>query len=286
MPQGVSGFQAEKNAATRKRMQEAQATVVIPLLIQRDEWLRQCVVSALKQSVPCEVLVVTSPRTPASNLKILSELEATHPNLAILGEPPNGGFPGALNLGIRSASADRVGFLLADDWLDETAVSECLRHSSDIVSTRNTLYAADGETVVEERRTVNADYESLPTLEAKASYLRHLFVFRKPKLLEVGGVDESVGLTGPDDFDLIWTLLEQGATVTIVEKSLYSKRDHDEERLTLRSREAQTRDLERILDKHGVTGCERRAIIERHSKWYGATAQATHAGLGSKGPGK
>ena len=264
-------------------MREAKATLIIPLLTQRDEWLRQCVTSALKQTLPCEVLVVISPRTPASNLGILSELETTYPNLAVLTEPPNTGFPGALNLGIRSSSADRVGFLLADDWLDETAVEECLRHSTDIVSTRNTLYAADGATVIAERRTVNADYEALSTLEAKASYLRHLFLFRKAKLLEVGGVDESVGLTGPDDFDLIWTLLEHDATVKIVEKSLYAKRDHDEERLTLRNREEQIHDLEKILDKHGVTGSERKAIIERHSKWYGATAQAMLARLGREG---
>ena len=63
----------------------------------------------------------------------------------------------------------------------------------------------------------------------------------KRALLNVGGVDEHVGLTGCDDYDLIWTMLERGATVHVLERPLYNYRDHGEERLTLRSREAQIR---------------------------------------------
>lgn len=251
-------------------MPSPRATLIVPLFRQVDEWLRQCVLSAVTQTVPCEVLVVVSPRTPASNLEVLSLLQRSHDNLRVVPEPEGGGFPGALNEGIRLSSTDRVGFLLADDWLDQTALAHCLQYSSDIVSTQNTLYDADGVHVFAERDTSNTVFRQLQTFEQKASYLRHLFVFQKEKLLAVGGVDESIGLTGPDDFDLIWTLLEHGASVRIVEKSLYAKRDHDGERLTLRSREAQVHDLEKILDKHAVTGQERKAIIERHSRWYGA----------------
>lgn len=82
-------------------------------------------------------------------------------------------------------------------------------------------------------------------------------------------MDESIGVTGPDDYDLIWTMLEHGASVSIVEKSLYNYRDHEGERLTLRSREDQVRDLEKILDKHGVPDCEKKELIKKHSKWYG-----------------
>jgi hypothetical protein len=111
-------------------------------------------------------------------------------------------------------------------------------------------------------------------LEEKASYLDHFFLFRKKKVLDVGGVDELIGLTGADDYDLIWTLLEHGATVSIVGKSLYNYRDHGEERLSLRKREDQVRDLEKILDKHGVSAHDRNAIVERHSLWYGEPIQA------------
>ena len=41
-----------------------EASIIVPLLTQRDAWLRQCVLSALRQTVSSEVIVVTSPRTP------------------------------------------------------------------------------------------------------------------------------------------------------------------------------------------------------------------------------
>jgi len=87
--------------------------------------------------------------------------------------------------------------------------------------------------------------------------------------MDVGGVDEQVGLTGPDDFDMIWTLLERGASVSIVGEQLYNYRDHSGERLTLRGAQAQIDDLQKILDKHGVHGEERAQILAWHSVAYG-----------------
>lgn len=246
-----------------------RASIVVPLLAQRDVWLRQCLVSALHQSVPTEVIVVTSPRTPASNIRILADLERRHHNLRVLREPPRSGFAGAINAGIRDASTGRVGLLLSDDWLDATAVEECLQRSSDIVSTGAKIYAADGLTRLGELPMSMSQFEVQPTLEAKADYLKHFFLFVRARLVEVGGVDETIGLTGPDDHDMVWTLLEHGATVGVTGRPLYNYRDHLEGRLTLRARSDQMVDLGKILDKHGVHGEERMRIIERLSVWYG-----------------
>src|SRR5262245_19616106 len=98
------------------------ATLVIPLLRQNDEWLRQCVASALEQAARCEVLVVVSPRTPEANLGTLHELQQGRENLQIVGEGPGSAFAAAINTGIRSASTARIGLLLSDDWLDPSAV--------------------------------------------------------------------------------------------------------------------------------------------------------------------
>ncbi len=48
----------------------AEATIVIPLLKQPDNWLEQCVVSAVTQTVPTAVFVVTAEATSQSNLSI------------------------------------------------------------------------------------------------------------------------------------------------------------------------------------------------------------------------
>ena len=60
-------------------------------------------------------------------------------------------------------------------------------------------------------------------------------------------------------------VINAGATADIVEERLYCYRDHSGIRLTLRPKEDQIRDLEKILDKHGVFGADRERSIERHA---------------------
>jgi len=187
-----------------------------------------------------------------------------------------------MNTGIELASSDRVGFLLSDDWLLPTAVERTLRCGADLVSTGLFGFAADGLT---ELPGVHCDlsrpvYDRLPTLERKANYLSHFFLIRKTKIVEAGGLDESLGDTpGIDDYDLIWTLLERGAVVGIVEDRLYCYRDHCGERLTLHPSEEQCRTLARILEKHGVTGRLRDSLIRSHSRWFGRPIHAVqHCG--------
>ena len=259
------------DATTRRTGLRHEASIVIPLLSQVDEWLEVSVRSALAQSAPTEVIVVTSRSTPASNLKILERLQEHHDALAVLPEEKPGSFPGAINTGFRQARCDRVGLLLSDDWLDKAAVEQCLQYFADIVSTGNIVYFPDGRINEAACRSISmAHFLARPTLEAKACYLRHFFLFRREFALAAGGLDETIGnYPGIDDFDFIWTLLEHGATVGIIEKRLYHYRDHDGERLTLADAELATRNLEKILRKHLVVGEEAKQIVDNHSRWYG-----------------
>jgi glycosyltransferase involved in cell wall biosynthesis len=248
------------------------ASIIIPLLRQRDEWLGQCVESAVKQSVCCDVIVVRAAATPRSNVDLLAETAGRWTNLRVLIETQPGSFPGAINVGIRAAKSDRVGLLLSDDWLDVDCVATCLRHSADIVCTGQATYFEDGVTLNEAacQTPSNRAYSALAGLEAKASYLEHFFLFSKKALLSVGGLDESIGnFPGIDDYDLIWTLLEHGATVEIVEERLYNYRDHDGERLTRANSEEAVRNLKKILRKHQVDEMEMGKVVEAHRRWFG-----------------
>jgi GT2 family glycosyltransferase len=248
------------------------ASIIVPLLRQRDDWLRQCVESAVNQSTRCEVIVVRSTATPPSNVSLLSAMEQEWGNLRVLIENRPGSFPGAINLGISLAATDRIGLLLSDDWLDPNCVATCLRRSADIVCTGHTVYFEDGITVNEaaSQTLFNTVFSSLTTLEARASYLEHFFLFSKAALLAAGGLDESMGnFPGIDDYDLIWTLLEQGVTVEIVEQRFYNYRDHDGERLTRADPEQAVRNLEKILRKHRLDPSEMRKIVECHRRWFG-----------------
>ena len=251
--------------------QPVKCSIVIPLLIQNDRWLEHSVISALRQTAPCEVIVVFSSKSPQSNLEVLRALRESSNNL-ILASDDTGGFPAALNVGFETASADRIGMLMSDDWLDPRAVELCVAQNADIVSTGHTFFAADGVTAFREIDWTPTweRYEGLPTLERKASFLKHFFLLRKSMLQEIGGADESLGnLAGIDDYDMIWTMLEHRATVALVAESLYNFRDHGGERLTLKDPQESIRGLERILRKHGIGGDEAARIIPRHSRWYG-----------------
>jgi GT2 family glycosyltransferase len=247
------------------------ATIVVPLRSQVDEWLDDALRSALLQSIPTEVVVVRSETTPASNLGILDGLRRHFANLVVLDRDKPESFPGAINKGIRHARSARVGLLLSDDWLDENAVAECLRHDSDIVCAGRIVYFPDGS--INERacwRPSVQEFKSIGTLEEKASYLGHFFLFRRQAVLDAGGLDEGIGnYPGIDDFDLIWTLLERNASVSLVSKCLYHYRDHEGERLTLKDPATAVANLRKILLKHGITGEQAVDIVKRHARWYG-----------------
>jgi glycosyltransferase involved in cell wall biosynthesis len=248
------------------------ASIVIPLLRQVDDWLEQSVLSALNQTVECEVIVVISPHTPDSNRSILDRLREKHADLVVIEREPQMRFAAALNLGIRSANACRIGFLLSDDWLEAGAVESCLSRDADIVSTGRRFVSADGIPAFEEiaQPHSQAIYDRLKTHAERAKFLGYFFLFRRRTLMDAGGVDEAIGDSpGVDDFDLIWCLLDRGASGSIVEEQLYNVREHPGERLTNRSQEEMTATFTRILEKHQVTGKARGRLMREHSLWFG-----------------
>ena len=246
-----------------------QATIVMPLLQQRDDWLEQAVLSALCQTVPVAVIVVTSPATPASNRDVLQNIGAAHPRLCVIERPPGAGFAQAINLGFREARTPRVGLLLSDDWLSPETVETCLARDADIVGTARVAYDADGTQVLWQTGSEQSRYDAFTDEQSRASYIGHFLLFRRSVFLAAGGVDPAIGLTGADDYDLIWTLLERGASVSLVPEALYHYRDHDGQRLTMRRQEDQIRDLRKILTKHRVPADELERLVTAKARWYG-----------------
>ena len=169
-----------------------------------------------------------------------------------------GSFPNAINTGFEAARTDRVGLLLSDDWLDKKAVAAYTEKLADMVSSGNYVYFPDGRINRAASRVPSiARFRHLRTLEEKARYLEHFFLFRRETALRVR-LDESIGnYPGIDDYDFIWTLLEHNASVEIIPTQLYHYRDHDGERLTLVSRDLRLNNLKKLLHKHKSQGIRR-----------------------------
>lgn len=258
-----------------------RASLVIPLLQQRDEWLHACVASALAQTVETEVIVVTSSRTPASNHAVLDEAaRGSRGWLRVVERPASARFAGALNHGFARATCDRVGLLLTDDWLAPDAVETSLEFAADIVSSRAEVFDADGVTrlVDLDRTRQHALLVLQPTVERKAQYLGHFLLLRRAVVQAVGGVDETVGDTpGVDDYHLLWTMLERGATAAICERPLYNYRDHEGERLTNREPLRMLQTMSNILARHHVSPEEHERLLYWHARWFGRPLQASTA---------
>ena len=251
---------------------ESDITIVIPLLKQRPEWLHQAICSALNQTVPCKVLVVYSPFTPNDNLKVIDRLGEEHANLESFDRGDDCRLPCALNLAVQRVNTTRIGILHSDDWLEPQAIEACLQHDADIVCTQSHVRSECGSEIIETSKKTAVGFQDCEDYQSQADYLNHLYVFKRTKLLKVGGVDNHIGLTGADDYDLLWTMLEHGASVSIVEVPLYNYRDHDNGwRLSLQDPVTQLNNLERILDKHNYAETERLKVRQQHGRWYGKT---------------
>jgi hypothetical protein len=57
-----------------------QAAIIVPVLAQRDDFLAVCLASAVKQTVPCKILMVTSDQTPRSNLDLILQYQDEFPS--------------------------------------------------------------------------------------------------------------------------------------------------------------------------------------------------------------
>ncbi len=250
------------------------ASIVMPLRVQRDDWLEQSVRSALEQTAPTEVIVVTAHETPPSNLAVLDRLADGGGLLRVVVRPRRG-FAVALNTGIAEVRTERFGILHSDDWLDRRTIAASLNVDADVVSAGKQvlLERSDGWTEVTFEWTgTKRVFNRMLTLEEKARYVTHFLFMRREIVLRVGGVDETLGdLSGVDDFDMVWSLLEAGASVGFTRRAHYRLRDHPGDRLTLRSAADQVKSLERILEKHQVPIENRAAIVADHSRWYGRT---------------
>lgn len=252
------------------------ATIVVPLRRQVDAYLETSLRSALAQSVPVDVIVVTAPDTPSSNLDILHGLaRGSNGRLVSVGRRQST-FAGALNTGFEEAHTERVGILLSDDWLDPDTVESALEQSADIVSAGKRIWRSEGDApmTVSARWVGNShELEGIATLEERARYVTHFLLMSRELVLAVGGVDETLGdLSGVDDYEMVWRMLEAGASVGFTATPHYNLRDHRGERLTLRPPADHLDSLNRMLDKHHVVDpAARNAIIAAHVRWYGRT---------------
>ena len=100
--------------------------------------------------------------------------------------------------------------------------------------------------------------------------MKHLHCWKVDAALTIGGMDETLGLHGADDYDFSWCMAEGGYTFKAIPECLYYVRDHRTHfRLTTHvPLETQIKELKKIWTKHGMTEREQEQEIRTRKAGY------------------
>jgi glycosyltransferase involved in cell wall biosynthesis len=246
-------------------------TVCLPVKAHDPRYLRDAVDSILSQPPDAwELLVVVEPEVETAVRQVLADRLDLPGVRALMNEGRR--LAGALNTGMRHANTRFVGILLGDDLWAPNAV-EVLARSIESHPEADFFHSAR-VVVDEEGRAISDVFPARRDVRLEdfggTSPVKHLLCWRRELALSFGGMDESLGSVGVDDWDFPWTMAEHGATFHAIPECLYRYRDHrDHFRLTTHlPRTHHQREIARIMKKHGVERSAVRAEVRRAEGTY------------------
>lgn len=213
-----------------------------------------------------------SSKESTETLFILRDLRKSKDNRISVIKNESNLITGALNTGMKHSKTPYVCSLFCDDMLDNNAVEELNRfinkypeidffHSSRIYIDEN---GSPISSIHKARKSFSlSDFKN-------TGPVKHLLCWKVDSALAIGGMDESLGLHGGDDYDFPWCMAEAGFKFKAIPECLYYYRDHrDHYRLTTHvPLETQINELKKIWEKHCLTEKEIDEQIRRRTSGY------------------
>lgn len=248
-------------------------TVLMPCRNPPPSFLSAALRSVLAQTSPRWHLLIIEDGDHRSVLRdALDSVGATEDSRVAVIQSASRGITGALNTGMRHAPTQWVCTLHCDDLLEPTAIATL----ADAIARHD-----DAEFFHTARRFIDDRGQSLgairrPTVAfTAADFVRSLpvhriYCWKVETALAIGGMDESLGPHGADDYDFTWSLAEAGCRFQALPECLYVVRDHREHfRLTTHvPLDRQINELRKIFRKHGVSESEAEAEVTRRREGY------------------
>ena len=176
---------------------------VVPVFNAKPRYLNELLASfqlQLKSGAACELVLSDDGSTAPATLAWLAR-HGEDEGLRLLRSETNGGIAEATNRGIAMARGDWIGFLDHDDALAPFAaalITQTLAQHSDC----QFLYT--DEIIADERlRPVDCFLKPAfdPVLLSGVNYINHLALYRRARLLQIGGLRP--GFEGSQDYDLV-----------------------------------------------------------------------------------
>jgi glycosyltransferase involved in cell wall biosynthesis len=218
-------------------------------------FLKRAFDSIFCQTSPLWNLIVIHDGIAADVRQVLEELVSYNDKRIKVVDNQARYISGALNTGMRSATTPYVCALHCDDLLHESALE---------ILDRNITRFPDIDFFYSSRMAIDENDRPIsgimPAVEfrltdfKKRSPVKHLHCWKVSSALQIGGIDESLGPHGADDYDFPWCMAEAGFSFKTIPECLYYYRDHREyHRLTTHvPLDVQVNELRAILKKHGI----------------------------------
>lgn len=238
-----------------------------------DAFFKKALESVIGQNNPAWNLIVVDDHSEEMVTKnYLKELSESKDKRVFVIKNESNRITGALNTGMKFARTPYVCSLHCDDLLDRTGVgvlNDYINRYPDVD------YFHSSRLHIDEKGSPVG-----PVLKARESFelcdfknfcpVKHLHCWKVKSALDIGGMDESLGLHGADDYDFPWCMAEARFSFQAITECLYYYRDHRAHyRLTTHvPLDSQIAELKKIFKKHGLDEKEVINQIERRKQGY------------------
>ena len=247
-------------------------TVLMPCKNSKASFFREALNSIFSQISPRWNLIViiddyNSSSESTETSEILRELINSKDNRISVLKNESNLITGALNTGMRNVKTPYACSLLCDDLIDTKTIEVLNTYINeypqiDFFHSSRIIIDESGSAI----STIYKARESFSLSDFKnTGPVKHLLCWKVDSALAMGGMDESLGLHGADDYDFTWCMAEAGYSFKAIPECLYYYRDHrDHYRLTTHvPLDTQINQLKKIWKKHGLTENE----IDEQIRW-------------------
>jgi hypothetical protein len=167
---------------------------------------------------------------------------------------------------MRKTSTPYACMLHCDDLLDKNAIRLLIKN---VIRYPEIDYFHSARRYIDgDNHYLSAVYKPIKSFHAQdfqnGGIVKHLHCWKVQAALQIGGIDENLGLHGADDYDFPWCMAEAGFKFKAIDDCLYYYRDHrNHERLTTHvPLDSQVNELKKIFIKHKMA----QELIKRQIK--------------------
>jgi glycosyltransferase involved in cell wall biosynthesis len=252
-------------------LEKPRITVLVPVKYYSANLLNKAVDSIINQNCPQWRLLLIAGQKEAAELTAVLASRLGDPRVEIVTHE-NLELACKLNAGMKRAETDFVAILLGDDMWASNAVAVLTSYMIRFPGVD--FFHSSRQFIDANDQPISSVYLSKDGFTLRdfvmESPVKHLLCWRREKALSLGGLDESIKVVGPDDWDLPWSMAEAGAVFKAVKECLYLHRDHRlHYRLTTHvPKSEQIRETKALMRKHGVNRSEIRKRIAIAKRTY------------------